>query len=92
MNDWDFTEEILNDLYKTWPEMLYYTVLAFGKTVRFYLIQYLLLLNMSTFVLKYLLFALFTALTFLIILLIHLLTNIIAYVLLIAVSLMFLGR
>lgn len=33
MNDWDFTEEILNDLYKTWPQMLYYTILAFGKNM-----------------------------------------------------------
>lgn len=31
MNDWDFTEEILNDLYKTWPQMLFYTILSFGK-------------------------------------------------------------
>lgn len=31
LNDWDFTEEILNDLYKTWPQMLFYTILAFGK-------------------------------------------------------------
>lgn len=30
MNDWDFTEEILNDLYKTWPQMLFYTILSFG--------------------------------------------------------------
>ncbi|CAI6366054.1 unnamed protein product [Macrosiphum euphorbiae] len=57
MNDWDFTEEILNDLYKTWPQMLYYTILAF-------------------------------VLTFIIILLIHLLTKVIAYILLIGVSLM----
>lgn len=35
MNDWDFTEEILNDLYKTWPQMLYYTMLAFGKNTQF---------------------------------------------------------
>lgn len=34
MNDWDFTEEILNDLYKTWPQMLYYTILAFGKNIQ----------------------------------------------------------
>jgi len=34
MNDWDFTEEILNDLYKTWPQMLYYTILSFGKNMR----------------------------------------------------------
>lgn len=57
MNDWDFTEEILNDLYKTWPQMLYYTILSF-------------------------------VLTFAIILLIHLLTKCIAYILLIAVTLM----
>uniref|UniRef100_A0A2H8TGH5 Choline transporter-like protein n=1 Tax=Melanaphis sacchari TaxID=742174 RepID=A0A2H8TGH5_9HEMI len=57
MNDWDFTEEILNDLYKTWPQMLYFTILAF-------------------------------VLTFIIILLIHLLTKIVAYILLIGVSLM----
>lgn len=38
MNDWDFTEEVLNDLYKTWPQMLCYTVLSFGKnqTITFY--------------------------------------------------------
>ncbi|VVC27985.1 Hypothetical protein CINCED_3A023837 [Cinara cedri] len=57
MNNWDFTEEILNDLYKTWPQMLFYTILAF-------------------------------VLTFIIIFLIHFLTKIIAYILLIAVSLM----
>lgn len=38
MNDWDFTEEILNDLYKTWPQMLYYTVLSFGKNISFNLL------------------------------------------------------
>lgn len=32
LNDWDFTEEILNDLYKTWPQILYYTILSFGKS------------------------------------------------------------
>lgn len=57
MNDWDFTEEILNDLFKTWPQMLYFTILSF-------------------------------VLTFIIIVLIHLLTKIIAYLLLIGVSLM----
>lgn len=31
MNDWDFTEEILNDLYKTWPQILLFTILAFGE-------------------------------------------------------------
>lgn len=36
MNDWDFTEEILNDLYKTWPQMLYYSILAFGKNTLFH--------------------------------------------------------
>lgn len=31
LNYWDFTEEILNDLYKTWPQMIFYTILAFGE-------------------------------------------------------------
>ncbi|XP_025423200.1 CTL-like protein 1 [Sipha flava] len=59
MNDWDFTEEILNDIYKTWPQMLYYSILAF-------------------------------ALTFIIILLVNLFAKMIAYILLIGVSLIIL--
>lgn len=91
MNDWDFTEEILNDLYKTWPQMLYYTILSFGenqKQLHFLLAYFItILLFNDLFV-----FVLFTVLTFAIILLIHLLTKCIAYILLIAVTLMVLGN
>ncbi|XP_050535213.1 choline transporter-like 1 [Daktulosphaira vitifoliae] len=29
LNDWDFSEEILNDLYKTWPQMFFFSLLTF---------------------------------------------------------------
>lgn len=52
MNDWDFTEEILNDLYKTWPQMLCYTIFAFGKNI----LSYVILVDkiVSTYLLLYL--------------------------------------
>lgn len=56
MNDWDFTEEILNDLYKTWPQMLYYTTLAFGLSSQFNycLLTYLIKLSNDLFIMLYL--------------------------------------